>query len=51
MYGKNNQIIIEALCDEIKALKLDILVRDSEIKSLKEKLNVNKAAEKEVTNA
>lgn len=38
MYGNNNQVIIDALVDQIKRLKLDILVKDSEIEQLKGKL-------------
>ena len=39
MYGTNNQVIIEALVDQIKKLKLDIIVKDSEIEMLKKELS------------
>ena len=39
MYGKNTQVIIDALVDQIKKLKLDIILRDTEIEQLKNKLN------------
>ena len=39
MYGNNNQVIIDALVDQIKKLKLDIIVRDSEIERLKKELS------------
>ena len=39
MYGTNNQVIIDALVDQIKKLKLDIIVRDSEIERLKKELS------------
>lgn len=35
MYGTNNQVIIDALVEQIKNLKLTILVKDSEIEQLK----------------
>ena len=38
MYGTNNQVIIEALVDQIKNLKLTIIVKDSEIEQLKKEL-------------
>jgi hypothetical protein len=53
MYGENRentQVIIDALVTQIKNLKLQILIKDSEIKSLKEKLDVNEKAEKEAIN-
>ena len=45
MNEKNTPVIIDALVEQIKSLKLTILVRDSEIESLKKKL-----AEKEANN-
>ena len=53
MYGENRentQVIIDALVTQIKNLKLQILIKDSEIKSLKEKLDVNEKAKKEAIN-
>ena len=35
MYGTNNQVIIDALVDKIKSLKLTISIRDTEIEQLK----------------
>ena len=43
MYGNNNQVIIDALVDQIKRLKLDILVKDSEIENLKGELKKKEA--------
>lgn len=45
MFDSKTQVIIDALVDQIKKLKIDVLVRDSEIEQLKEKLK-----EKEATN-
>lgn len=42
MNEKNTQVIIDALVDQIKSLKLTILVRDTEIAQLKERLNKEK---------
>lgn len=39
MYGTNNQVIIDALVDQIKNLKLTIVVKDSEIERLKKELS------------
>ena len=44
MYGTNNQVIIDALVDQIKKLKLDILLRDSEIEKLKDELKMKEAS-------
>ena len=41
----NTRVIIDALISQIKQLRLDILIRDTEIKRLKEEL-----AKKEETN-
>ena len=38
MYGSNNQVIIDALVDQIKNLKLTILVKESEIEQLRREL-------------
>jgi hypothetical protein len=35
MYGTNNQIIIDALVDKIKSLKLTLSIRETEIEQLK----------------
>ena len=35
MYGSNNQVIIDALVNEIKRLKLDLAIRESELEALK----------------
>ena len=45
MYDENTKIIMDALVTQIKNLKLQILIKDSEIESLKKKLE-----EKEVQN-
>ena len=39
MYGTNNQVIIDALVDKIKSLKLTISVKECEIEQLKKELN------------
>ena len=46
MYDEKTQIIMDALVTQIKNLKLQILIKDSEIDSLKKKL-----AEKETEKA
>lgn len=51
MYGTNNQIIIDALVDQIKRLKLDILVKDSEIENLKGELKKKEAEKVGANNA
>lgn len=38
MYGSNNQVIIDALVDQIKNLKLTILVKESENEQLRAEL-------------
>ena len=38
MYGKDTYVVIDALVAQIKSLKVDILVKDSEIERLKEEL-------------
>lgn len=38
MFDKNTQIIIDALVDQIKKLRIDVLIRDSEIEQLKDEL-------------
>lgn len=35
MYGTNNQVIIDALVDQIKKLKLDLIIKESELEQLK----------------
>lgn len=35
MYGKNDPIIIDALVDKIKSLKLTLSIRETEIEHLK----------------
>ena len=35
MYGNNTHVIIDALVEQIKSLKLTILVKESEIEQLK----------------
>jgi hypothetical protein len=46
MYGtNNNQVIIDALVDQIKRLKLDILVKNAEIEQLEAKLAEKEAKE------
>ena len=45
MYGSNNQVIIDALVDQIKNLKLTILVKESENEQLRKELK-EKEAEK-----
>ena len=39
MYGSNNQVIIDALVNEIKRLKLDLSIRESEMEKLKKELS------------
>lgn len=54
MYEKNNQVIIEALVDKIKSLKLTLSIRDAEIEQLKKERDsraqdLNKPCTKENT--
>lgn len=44
MYGTNNQVIIDALVDQIKKLKLDLIIKDSEIEHLKKELKAKEVA-------
>jgi hypothetical protein len=44
MFDKRTQVIIDALVDQIKKLQLDVLLRDTEIEQLKEKLKEKEAA-------
>jgi hypothetical protein len=39
MYGTNNQVIIDALVDQIKKLKLDLIIKESENEQLKKELS------------
>lgn len=41
MYGTNNQVIIDALVDQIKRLKLDLSIRESELERYKKILEKN----------
>lgn len=55
MYGTNNQVIIEALVDKIKSLKLTLSIRETEIEQLKKERDrnakeLNKPVVKEQTN-
>lgn len=43
MYGKNTQVIIDALVDKIKKLQLDLIIKDSEIAQLKDELKKKEA--------
>jgi hypothetical protein len=45
--NNNNQVIIDALVDQIKRLKLDILVKNAEIEQLEDKLAEKEAKEAE----
>ena len=44
MFDRRTQVIIDALVDQIKKLQLDVLLRDTEIEQLKEKLKEKEAA-------
>lgn len=48
MYDEKTQIIMDALVAQIKNLKLSILIKDSEIESLKKELKEKES--KEVAN-
>jgi hypothetical protein len=41
MYGKNDPIIIDALVDKIKSLKLTLSIRETEIEQLKKERDKN----------
>lgn len=45
MYGSNNQVIIDALVDQIKNLKLTILVKESENEQLRKELKEKESKE------
>lgn len=39
MYGTNNQVIIDALVDKIKSLKLTLSIKETEIEQLRKQLS------------
>lgn len=39
MYDNNTQVIIDALVDKIKSLKLTLSIRDTEIEQLRKQLS------------
>ena len=39
MYGKNDPIIIDALVDKIKSLKLTLSIKETEIEQLRKQLS------------
>lgn len=51
MFDRRTQVIIDALVDQIKKLQLDVLLRDTEIEQLKEKLALKTSGEVGVDNA
>lgn len=51
MFENTTQVIIDALVDQIKKLKLDVLVRDSEIEHLKDELKKKESGKVGADNA
>lgn len=51
MYETNTQIIIDSLVDQIRKLRVDVLVKDAEIEQLKDKLAEKTSRKEGTTNA